>query len=118
VADTYWKYVLETAAPTEAEFCIKFLVRQQRISEIPELREIKEFMFAKRAAYLDGRGLTLGQYDGPAGQYIRKAIANVGPFSMIDKAEVTNHNDDGARAAEMSPEERKQYLEERGWYRK
>ena len=36
---------------------------------------------------LDSTGLTLGKEDGAKGAYIRKAVANVGEFSLVEKIE-------------------------------
>lgn len=87
VAQQLWEYIEKTACPTEAEFCITYLVRHQRLGEFPILRELKEFMFAKRQAYTVGEGISLGLGDGPRGSFLAKLAANAGPFSLIDKGE-------------------------------
>jgi hypothetical protein len=87
VASQFWDYIEATPCPSLAEFCFKSLVRRQRIYEIPELLELKEFLYAKRAAALEAKGFSLTREDGPRGAFICKAISNVGDFSMVEKTE-------------------------------
>jgi hypothetical protein len=89
VAEKFWNYIESTDCPTEAEFCYLSLVAHQRLGEIPLLRQLKEFMFAKRQAYTTNRGLRLVQGDGPLGAFLAKLAANAGPFSLVDKSEST-----------------------------
>jgi hypothetical protein len=92
VAEQLWDYIESTPCPTEAEFCYKFLVAHQRLGDIPLLRQLKEFMFAKRQAFTIGKGIKLGQGQGPLGSFLAKLAANAGPFSMVEKSESTIHN--------------------------
>jgi hypothetical protein len=89
VAEQMWHYIENTDCPIEAVFCYRYLVAHQRLGEIPLLRQLKEYMFAKRQAYTIGKGLELKQGDGPLGAFLAKLAANAGPFSLVDKSENT-----------------------------
>ena len=87
VAEAFWAYVELTPCPLLAEFCYAQGVHRQRIYEFPELAEIKDMLYAKRAAYLDQAGLRLTRDDGPRGAYLIRASANLGEHSMTEKTE-------------------------------
>lgn len=89
VAEQFWKYIESTNCPTEAEFCYLYLIDHQRLGEIPVLRRLKDFMFAKRQAYTVNKGISLRKGDGPRGAFLQKLAANAGPFSLVDKSEST-----------------------------
>ncbi len=100
-----WNYTEATKCPTEAEFCYLYLVRHQRINEFPLLRELKDYMFAKRQAFTTNRGIKLQQGDGPLGAFLAKLAANAGPFSLVDKGETTLRDGGGMRFANLSDDE-------------
>jgi len=89
VAQLMWDYIEATECPTEAEFCIKNAIHVQRLFDIPELRELKEFILAKRQAYTINVGIKLGKEDGPKGAFLRALAANAGPFSLVEKSELS-----------------------------
>jgi hypothetical protein len=94
VAQQLWDYIEATDCPTEAEFCYKFGIHFQRLCEIPELRFLKDFIFAKRQAYTISRGIALTKEQGPLGAFLAKLAANSGYFSLVEKSELTGK--DGA----------------------
>lgn len=112
VAQQLWDYIEATACPTEAEFCILHLVAHQRLGEIPELRMLKDFMFAKRQAFTVGRGLRLGHGDGPLGSFLAKLAANAGPFSLVDKSERTIKDPAGGAFSHLSDDELKELIDD------
>lgn len=93
VAEDLWNYIESTPCPTEAEFCYTRGIHFQRLSDIPLLRELKEFIFAKRQAYTIGRGVRLAQGDGPLGAFLQKLAANAGPYSLTDKTDIALYDD-------------------------
>jgi hypothetical protein len=105
VAQQLWEYIETTLCPTEAEFCYKYLVAHQRLSDIPVLRELKSFMFAKRQAYTIGEGIDLHQGDGPRGAFLAKLAANAGPFSLVDKSEKTIRDSSPGGFKDLSDED-------------
>ena len=90
LADKLWAYIEATACPTEAEFCIKYLVHPRRMSDIEELKELMPYLFAKRQAYTIRSGLTLKTGEGPRGAFLAKLAANAGQFSLVEKLETEN----------------------------
>jgi hypothetical protein len=93
VADAMWAYVEATDCPSLPEFCYKNCVHRRRIYEFEELLAVKDYLHAKRAAYLDKAGISLTREDGPRGAFIIRALANVGDHSMTEKTETTEHVD-------------------------
>jgi len=119
VADLMWAYIQAADIPSVEEFEFLYHVRHQRLGEFPALAEMREYLQAKRKLGIDFLALTTDNTNGSRVSYLAKMAANVGPFSMVDKSEFSGEiRGSGSRAAEMSPEERAKYLEERGWTRK
>jgi hypothetical protein len=85
-----WDYIETTQFPTEAGFCIRYRVAFQRLCEFPLLRELKEFLFAKRQDETIQRGIRLGQGESALGGFLAKLAANAGSFSFTDKSEVAH----------------------------
>lgn len=106
VADLLWSYVDSTEYPTEAEFCYLHGVRYQRLVEFEELREAKEYLFAKRQANVFKRGMSLEKGDGPLSSFIKQVAANAGPFSLTEKTEITEKTPQGTLLDALEEAER------------
>jgi len=90
VADDMAKYIDESDFPTLAEFCYIHGIYSARINESSILREMNDLLHAKCQAMIIRRGVTLGQGEGPLGQFLQKLAMNMGQFSLTDKSEVAH----------------------------
>jgi hypothetical protein len=100
-----FEYIEATDCPSVAGFCFAYSVRHQRLGEFPELAEMRERLQAKRAAYIELHGISLGTGEGAKGSFLQKMAANVGPFSLVDKGETTIRDASASRFANLSDEE-------------
>jgi hypothetical protein len=89
VAKLIRDYADKTDYPTEAEFCYMYDIRFQRLSEYPELRDAKDYLFAKRQAQLIKRGMELDR-ESALGAFMLRLAANAGPYSLSDKSELAH----------------------------
>lgn len=87
VAEWIYEYTDSAAFPSEAEFCLLYGVRHQRLGEFPELVAAKEYLLAKRAVEIQRHSLELNKDTGARASYLNRMAANVGTFSMTEKSE-------------------------------
>ena len=80
------EYVDTSDFPTPAEFCYTRGVSVKKIDKYPSLADVKELMAAKQQAMLVRRGWS---GDDAMGAFLTKLAGNTGPFSLIDKGELT-----------------------------
>lgn len=110
VAEAMRRYIETTDVPTEARFCYDQKIHHQRLSDIPELRALRDWMFAKRQAVIVERGLMLKQGEGPLGSFYQKLMANAGPYSMVDRGESVVRKD--SEFSDMSDDELNKLISE------
>jgi hypothetical protein len=87
VAEWIYEYTDSAAFPSEAEFCLLYGVRHQRIGEFPELIAAREYLQARRAIVIQMHALGLNKDTGARASYLNRMAANVGVFSMTEKSE-------------------------------
>jgi hypothetical protein len=87
VAGWIYDYADSADMPSEAEFCMRYGVRQQRLGEFAELIAAKEYLQAKRSIAVQARVFRLNKETGSQASYLNRMSANVGVFSMTDKSE-------------------------------
>jgi hypothetical protein len=79
-------YVDESDFPTMAEFCYTRGIGLKKVAKHQELLACKELMEAKQQAMMIRRGWS---GDDSMSTFLTKLAGNTGPFSLVDKGELT-----------------------------
>jgi len=92
VAGWIYDYTDANDLPEEAEFCMLYGVRHQRLGEFEELKAAKEYLQAKRSVAIRHQSLELDKETGARASYLNRMAANCGTFSLVEKSDL-NVND-------------------------